>query len=81
MGLKNIVGRLNKYQQRLEKGKAEKIQQHHIDKAIDKLEAKEALLRKELEDTEKADKRKRLKAKISTIREQIQKARWLSEEI
>ena len=81
MGLSDIIKRLDKYQRRLAEGKAEKIKPHHIQKAIEKLTAKEALLAMELEETTKPEKRERLEGKISTIHAQIAKAKWLSDEI
>ncbi|WP_299848998.1 hypothetical protein [uncultured Roseovarius sp.] len=81
MGLRNIVKRLDKYQQRLDEGKAEKIKAHHVEKAIEKLAAKEVELTEELGSAEKPEKRARLEEKLSTIRAQIEKARWLSQEI
>ncbi len=81
MGFKDIVERLNKYQRRLDGGKAEKIKSHHIEKAIEKLTTKEAQLKEELRETTKPEKRRRLEEKISTIRAQIEKAEWLAKEI
>ncbi|MEP1933542.1 MAG: hypothetical protein ABJJ37_19900, partial [Roseibium sp.] len=75
MGLSNIVKRLNKYQDRVAEGKAEKIKSRHIQKAIEKLAAKEIELTAELQDVTKLEKRKRLNQKISTIHEQIEKAK------
>lgn len=81
MSSKDIAKRLDKYQKRLDEGKAEKIKPHHVERAIEKLAAKEAELTEELAVTEKPEKRARLEEKISTIRAQIEKARWLSQEI
>ena len=81
MGFKDIVERLDKYQKRLTEGKAEKIKSHHIEKAIEKLTAKEVLLKEELRESTKPEKRRRLEEKISTIRAQIEKAEWLAKEI
>lgn len=81
MGWKDIADRLDKYQRRLDEGKAEKIKPHHVEKALAKLAAKETQLMKELGETDKVEKRTRLEQKIATIRAQIEKARWLSEQI
>ena len=81
MDLNETIKRLDKYQQRLAEGKAEKIKPHHIQKAIEKLTAKEAELTEEIRDTTKPDKRIRLEEKVSAIRAQIEKAKWLAEEL
>ena len=81
MGLRSIVKRLGKYQERLAEGKAEKIKPRHIKKAIEKLMAKETQLAVELQDATKPEKRKRLEHKISVIHEQIDKAKWLEQKI
>ena len=81
MGLKSIVKRLDKYQERVAEGKAEKIKPQHIKKAIEKLMAKETQLVVELQDATKPEKRKRLEHKISVIHEQIDKAKWLEQKI
>lgn len=81
MGLSSIVKRLDKYQKRLADGKAEKIKLHHIQKAIAKLTTKETQLTTEIQETTKKEKRKRLEDKLSTIREQIEKAKWLETKI
>lgn len=81
MGLSDIVKRLDKYQERLADGKAEKIKPHHIQKALEKLTVKEVQLIAEHEQATKPEKRKRLEGKISAIRAQIDKAKWLAERI
>ncbi len=81
MGFKDIVERLDKYQKRLTEGKAEKIQLHHIEKAIEKLTAKKVQIKEELRETTKPEKRKRLEEKMSTIHAQIEKAEWVAKEI
>jgi len=81
MGLKDIVKRLDKYQKRLADGKAKKIKPRHIQKAIEKLTAKETQLAAELQDATKPEKRKRLEHKILIIHEQIDKAKWLEQKI
>ncbi len=81
MGLSKIIERLDKYQKRLAEGKADEIKPRHIQKAIAKLTAKEAQLTAELQDVTKPEKRKRLEDKVATIRKQIDKAKWLEQEI
>ncbi|MEE4189625.1 MAG: hypothetical protein V2I76_14425 [Roseobacter sp.] len=79
--MSNIVKRLDKYQDRLARGKVEKIKPHHVQKMIAKLTMMEARLAGELADTVKPEKRKRVESKVLTIREQIEKAKWLETQI
>ncbi|GAB5486273.1 MAG: hypothetical protein Pars93KO_27070 [Parasphingorhabdus sp.] len=81
MGLSSIDKRLEKYQERLAKGKVEKIKPRHIHKVIAKLTTMEAQLTTDLAEMTKPDKRKRFEQKMSTIREQINKAKWLETKI
>lgn len=81
MGLSSIVQRLDKYQKRLADGKVQKIKPSHVRKVIAKLTAMEAKLTTELAETTKPDKRKRFEEKVSSIREQIEKAKWLEKQI
>lgn len=81
MGLSSIVKRLDKYQERLAKGKVEKIKPRHIQKVIAKLTTMEAKLTTEIAEMTKPAKRKRFEDKVSRIREQIGKAKWLETKI
>ncbi len=81
MGLGSTVEKLDKYFQRLEQGKAQKIKPSHVDKVINKLKSKEKLLLEEIEDTEKASKIDRLQRKLEMVREQQERALWLKEKI
>lgn len=81
MGLESAIAKLDKYFKRLKKGKAQKIKPGHITKVLGKLEAKERILKTELSDTEKADKKKRLNQKLALVQEQQERARWLQKEI
>lgn len=81
MGLKKIAEKLEKYQKRLASGKADKIKPEHVAKAIDKLAVKEAELVKELAETTKPEKQKRVEYKVRAIREQIKQAKWLARQI
>ena len=81
MGLETTIEKLDKYFGRLEKGKAEKIKPSHVDKAIAKLQAKEAALLAEIEETTKSSKAQRLEGKLATVREQLDRAHWLKGKI
>ena len=81
MGLGKISEKLDDYFSRLEGGKAKKIKPKHVEKVIAKLHTKEGLLREELRDAKKASKRERLKNKLATAREQIERAEWLLEKV
>ncbi|MBL4810763.1 MAG: hypothetical protein JKX69_00030 [Rhodobacteraceae bacterium] len=81
MGLNGIVERLDKYQKRVASGRAEKIKPHHIQKAIEKLTAKEVELVAELAGVTKPSKRLRFEEKISMIQKQVERAKWLAQQI
>jgi uncharacterized protein YaiL (DUF2058 family) len=81
MGLESAVQKLDKYFKRLEKGKAKKIKPSHVKKVIAKLEAKAQLLRTELAETDKADKKRRLQQKLALVQEQQDRAAWLHDKI
>lgn len=81
MGLSSIVKRLDKYHERLAKGKAKQIKRRHINEVIAKLNTMEAKLTTEISETVKPEKRKRFEQKVSAIREQIKKAKWLETQI
>lgn len=77
MQLTTSIEKLDKYFKRLENGKAQKIKAAHVEKVIGKMEKKEEALRAEIDDAKKDDKKKRLKRKLKTTREQIERAKWL----
>ena len=77
MGLGKIAEKLDKYYRRFEGGKAAKIKPSHVEKAIAKLQTKQASLLQELNDTEKTSKKSRIENKLETAREQIERAEWL----
>ena len=81
MGLEKITEKLDKYFSRLERGKATKIKPSHVEKVIAKLYAKQELLKDELRDAVKPSKKDRLENKLSTVREQIERAEWLLEKV
>ena len=81
MGLGKSVEKLDKYYERLDKGKAYKIKPSHVEKVLRKLQAKELMLLEEIDETSKDAKKKRLGRKLDVVREQQERARWLQEKI
>ncbi|MEB8389099.1 hypothetical protein OO012_17865 [Rhodobacteraceae bacterium KMM 6894] len=81
MGLSKSTEKLSKYYARLNAGKVKKIKPSHVQKVIDKLEAHERALLEEIETTHKPEKKARLNRKRTTTQEQLEKARWLLNEI
>lgn len=81
MGIESSIEKLDKYYKRLGKGKAEKIKPSHVEKVIQKLQAKEKLLLEEIEEASKDSKKARLNRKLALVREQQGRARWLLDKI
>lgn len=81
MGLDNTIEKLDKYFKRLENGRVQKIKPSHVDKVIDKLEAKAELLLVELSEANTETKKRRLQNKLEMVREQQDRARWLKDNI
>lgn len=81
MALTRSMEKLKKYYARLEAGKAKKIKPGHVEQVIRKLMAKESSLLQEIEAAKKPSKKERLRKKLETTREQIDRARWLMDEI
>ena len=81
MGLENSIEKLDKYFDRLSKGKAKKIKPEHLEKIVRKLMAKEKILLSEIEETAKESKKSRLKRKLSLVHEQQERANWLRDKI
>lgn len=81
MSMKETADKLEKYQERLKSGKAEKIRPDHVGKILAKLVAREAELSAEIAETTKHGRRARLEEKRATLRELIDKARWLASQV
>jgi hypothetical protein len=81
MGIAHSTEKLDKYFTRLDKGKSQKIKPAHVEKVIQKLRNRETMLLAEIEEATKDSKKKRLKGKLKTAREQIERAEWLLKEI
>jgi len=81
VGLRKTSEKLNTYFDRLKRGKASKIKPSHVEKAIAKLKAKQALLNEELAEAVKPSKRERLRKKLGTVQAQIERGEWLLAQI
>ena len=81
MGLGKSVEKLDKYYERLHKGKAYKIKPSHVEEILRKLQARERMLLEEISDATKDSKKERLQRKLGGVREQQERARWLQDKI
>lgn len=81
MGVQKFVEKINDYQKRLEQKKAKKIKKSHVEKILRKLEAKRDELSSDLGSAEKSTKKDRLKTKLKVVDAQIERAKWLLEQI
>jgi len=77
MKLTESIKKLDKYFHRLESGKAEEIKPKHVENVIKKLTAKKQLLNEELAEATTSSNQKRLKGKLLTVEEQLERAEWL----
>lgn len=81
MGLETSIEKLDKYYDRLEKGKVQKIKPDHVRKVTKKLKAKEKILLTDIEEATKESKVERLQRKLKLVREQLERAQWLEDKI
>ena len=81
MGLKKLAAKLVEYNERLEHGRAHKINTGHVEKILSKLRRKSAELESEITSTKNADKKARLEQKLRIATDQVQRAEWLLNEI
>ena len=81
MGLEKSIQKLDKYLDRLSKGKAKKIKPEDLAKVERKLEVKKQMLKVELAEAQKASKKERLEGKLVVVDEQLERARWLSQKL
>lgn len=79
--MKKLAAKVAAYQERLEAGKAHRIEPAHVDTVLDKLHRKEADLLARIaagaDDAERGD----LERKLRVAREHIARAEWLLREI
>ena len=66
MGVKKLAAKVADYKQRLEDGKASKIEPDHVEKVLAKLRRKQADLDQRLEETTGTDERERLEVALAT---------------
>ncbi len=81
LGLGKTIEKLDKYQDRLKRGKAARIKPSHLRKLDAKLKAKEAALQSEISEATKPDKIERLERKLALVREQQSRANWVAEQL
>ena len=81
MGLKKLSEKVEEYNDRLERGKSEKIKPGHVEKVLKKLRNKTADLEAEIKSTNNRNKTARLKRKLKIANEHIERAQWLLKEI
>ena len=81
MGLKKLAGKVADYNERLERGRANKIKPGHVEKVLEKLRAKETELKAELDAVHSDEKRARLERKLRIAEEHIARAEYLLEQV
>jgi len=81
MGLNKLAEKVVSYNERLERGKAEKIKPDHVKKVLKKLRNKTADLEAEIDSAKNKDKKVRLNRKLEIAREHVDRAEWLLREI
>ncbi len=81
MGLKKLAEKVDDYNERLERGKSERIKPHHVEKVLKKLKKKTSVLKQEIKDTSNENRKIRLEKKLKIAREHIERAEWLLKQI
>ena len=81
MALSKSLEKLARYYERLEAGETKEIKPSHVQKVIDKLEARERDLLEEIRNTKKQSKKERLEGKRITTLQHLDQARWLLKKI
>jgi len=81
MGLEKTVQKLDKYLNRLSKGKAKKIKPADLAKVERKLLAKKHMISAELVECQKPSKLTRLKRKMAIVDQQLERAAWLRDQL
>lgn len=81
MGLKKLSAKVADYFERLEQGYAARVKPSHVRKVLDKLHKKEASLAAEIAATGDETKAERLKRKLEIVREHIERAKYLLEQL
>lgn len=81
MGLKKLAAKVVEYNERLESGKASKIEPSHVQDVLEKLRQKSIDLEEEIASEPSAEKRVRLQKKLDVARTHVERAEWLLKEI
>ncbi|MBF9059367.1 hypothetical protein HKCCSP123_09240 [Rhodobacterales bacterium HKCCSP123] len=81
MGLKKLADKVVDYNERLEQGKAKKIKPAHVRKVLEKLRKNTVRLEAEIAAEDRSEKKARLKRKLRTARELVERAEWLLDQI
>ncbi len=81
MGLKKLAEKVAEYNERYERGRAEKIKPSHVLKVLGKLRKKSADLETDIATAHSEDKKARLEKKLDVANAQIERAEWLLKEI
>jgi hypothetical protein len=81
MGLKKLAAKVAEYNERLESGKASKIEPAHVQKVLDKLRKKREGLESSIASESSADKKARLEKRLSVARIHVERAEWLMKEL
>ena len=81
MPLSRIIEKLNKYTDRLMRGKDSKIKASHVEKVMAKLERREANLLEQIADEDNPERRTRLNKRLRVNRKQAERARWLLKQL
>ena len=81
MDLKKLTAKVVEYNERLEGGKASKIEPSHVKKILDKLRKKSAELEAEIASANSGDKKERLEKKLVVAQTHIERAEWLLKEL
>jgi hypothetical protein len=81
MALSDLAEKLAEYRARLDAGHADRISPAHVDRVVDKLEAKRARLVEELATATADTERERLERKRAKVETLIEQAHWLRDRL
>jgi predicted nucleic acid-binding Zn-ribbon protein len=81
MGLKKLAGKVDEYKERLEAGKADKIEPVDVQKVLEKLRKKVVELERDIAGATGSEEIARLERKLEIARTHIARAEWLLEDI
>jgi hypothetical protein len=81
MRLKKLAAKVADYRERLEEGKASRIEPRHVEKVLKKLRKRKVELEERVATESDGEHKDRLHRKLEIAREQISRAEWLLAEI